>query len=778
MSFVAELKRRNVFRVAVLYLVAGWVVLQVGDVVFPALGVPDWGLGLVLGLLILGFPIALIFSWIYELTPEGIKREKDIDRSQSVTAETGQKINVTIIALLVVAIGVIVADRLIPEAPVSVADETDEPPAVADTPEPAPADAGADASDDAPADSTDPAEAAASMFMNTAPEQSVAVLPFVNMSGDAQNEFFSDGLSEELLNVLAKVPDLFVAARTSSFHFKGHTGDIADIARRLRVRNVLEGSVRKSGSRVRITAQLIDASNGYHLWSDTYDRTLEDVFAVQDEIASHVAEALKVALLDEGAAQPEHPTEVIDAYLAYLQGQQALGDAGEGGYQRAIEAFAKATALDPKFAEAHAGLAIAWGNLLEWGNTSRQEGEAPLKAAAARAIELDDGLALAWVAHGIARRYDSEFLTENAAALESLERAYRLAPDDATVIYWYSEALHWNGRTVEGIVPIERALVRDPYSPALLAQLAQAQSAQGNKDAARESYRKVAELAPRNPTGPDGVAVVERGRGRFDESIVWQHRTLQIDPTDTYSAAIMATDYLELDDPGRAGEWLAVARDMDADAAMTRYASAVLALYQGDVEQARAEARRYFDDGLAGQPGPSVLWMFMIRSSELLASGQAEQAVSLAMEGTDRNQRIDTTTSGSDLYAFLIALPALAVADPDEARKVGNALDRVVMNNEARLSSGSRAALGCSAAAWQGNVQVAIPRCQRVLVNNASAGYLFWRFSELFDPIRDEPAWRSFMDEVRADRATRRERLKASGAEPVPAKPVAGGRET
>jgi TolB-like protein/cytochrome c-type biogenesis protein CcmH/NrfG len=756
----------------------------VGDVVFPALGVPDWGLRFVLGLLVLGFPIAVIFSWVYEMTPEGLKRERDIDRSESVTQATGQKINTVIIVLLVTAIGAVVADRMIPES---------EPPTAAGTPtDSAAADeaALADASDDpapeqsttavaeGPADPEDAAEAAASMFMNTAPEQSVAVLPFVNMSGDAENEFFSDGLSEELLNVLAKVPDLFVAARTSSFHFKGHTGDIADIARRLRVRNVLEGSVRKSGSRVRITAQLIDASNGYHLWSDTYDRTLEDVFAVQDEIASHVAESLKVALLDEGAAQPEKPTEVIDAYLAYLQGQQALGDAGEGGYKRAIEAFETATALDPEFAEAHAGLAIAWGNLLEWGNTGRQEGEPPLRAAAARAIELDDRLALAWVADGIARRYESEFLTENAAALESLERAYRLAPDDVTVIYWYSEALRWNGRTVEGIVPIERALVRDPYSPALLVQLAQAQSAQGNKDAARESYRKVSELAPRNPMGPDGVAVVERGRGRFDESIVWQYRALQIDTTDTYSAAIIATDYLELDDRERAGEWLAVARDMDADAAMTRYASAVLALYQGDVGQARAEARRFFDDGLGGQPGPSATWMFMIRTGDLLDSGDAERAVAFAMEGTDREQRIDTTTSASDLYTFLLALPAVAEADPDEAGKVGNALERVVTNDESRIGNASRSSVGCGVAAWQGNAQTAIPRCRDVLGKNAGFGYLFWQFSTLFDPVRDDPAWQAFVDELRADRAARREQFRASGAEPVPAKPASAEQET
>jgi hypothetical protein len=217
---------------------------------------------------------------------------------------------------------------------------------------------------------------------------------------------------------------------------------------------------------------------------------------------------------------------------------------------------------------------------------------------------------------------------------------------------------------------------------------------------------------------------------------------------------------------------------MDADAAMTRYASAVLALYRGDVDRARAEAGRYFDDGLAGQPGPGVLWMFMIRTSELLASGQAEEAVAFALEGTDRDQRIDTTTSSSDLYAFLIALPALAAADADEAGKVANAVDRVVMNDESRLNIGGRASLGCGVAAWQGNAETAIARCREVLERSAGAGYLFWRLSDLFDPIRNDPAWQSFVDEVRAERAARREQLKASGAEPVPARPAVREQDT
>ena len=213
------------------------------------------------------------------------RSERDIDRSQSITPETGQKINALIIVLLVLAIAAVIADRLIPEPGAVPVSQT---PATASPDETASVETAY-----APTAETQPATTGA------VPEKSVAVLPFVNMSNDPENEFFSDGLSEELLNVLASNPDLFVAARTSSFHFKGHTGDIAAIAEKLRVRNVLEGSVRKSGDRVRITAQLVKVSDGYHLWSETFDRRLDDIFAIQREIADQVTQALHVALLGE-----------------------------------------------------------------------------------------------------------------------------------------------------------------------------------------------------------------------------------------------------------------------------------------------------------------------------------------------------------------------------------------------------------------------------------------------------------------------------------------------
>ncbi|MDX1403929.1 MAG: hypothetical protein R3192_05305, partial [Woeseiaceae bacterium] len=239
MTFFAELKRRNVFRVGIAYVIVGWLLAQVAELAFDAYGAPEWVLKSVLFILLLGLPLALFFAWVFELTPEGIKLEKHVDRSQSITPQTGRKLDFIIIGVLVVAVGFLLVDKfLLSESPV--------------------------ASDEI-------------MAMES---QSIAVLPFVNMSDD--DDYFADGLSEELLNLLAKIPDLKVAGRTSSFAFKGRNEDLREIGEALDVSKVLEGSVRRSGNRLRVTAQLVNVEDGYHLWSETYDRQMADIFDIQD----------------------------------------------------------------------------------------------------------------------------------------------------------------------------------------------------------------------------------------------------------------------------------------------------------------------------------------------------------------------------------------------------------------------------------------------------------------------------------------------------------------
>ncbi len=333
MSLFVELKRRNVIKVAVLYLVAAWLILQVTDILIPALTLPESALRLVTMLLILGFPLVLIFSWVFEMTPEGLKREKDIDRSQSITPETGRRINVLIVVLLIAAIGVVVVDRLIPE----------EAPPMTSTAHEAQPDA-----------TPPPATGAAS-----APANSIAVLPFVNMSGDQENEYFADGLSEEILNSLVGIGDLQVTARTSSFQFKGRNEDLRDVGAMLNVANILEGSVRRSGNRARITAQLIRTQDGYHLWSQNYDRTLEDTFEVQTDIAESVARAMDV-VLDEDQRQRMRDSGIrnVDAFVDFQKGRQSFYEAHEGGIdlglmKESADLFTAAVDKEPGLSDAY-----------------------------------------------------------------------------------------------------------------------------------------------------------------------------------------------------------------------------------------------------------------------------------------------------------------------------------------------------------------------------------------------------------------------------------------
>jgi TolB-like protein/cytochrome c-type biogenesis protein CcmH/NrfG len=759
MSFIAELQRRNVIRIAVLYLVAAWIILQVADVLFPILGVPEWGLRLILGVLVLCFPLALIFSWIYEMTPEGIKREKDVDRSRSVTPQTGRKVNTLIVVLLVVAILTVVADRLIPEAA---------PPETARSPErvPAPAEPGQTAAEG-------PEQAAAAKFLSTAPEQSVAVLPFVNMSGDPDNEYFSDGLSEELLNALAGIPGLFVAARTSSFHFKGSTGDIADIARQLRVRNVLEGSVRAAGGRVRITAQLIDATNGYHLWSDTFDRTLDDVFAVQDEISLRVADALKVALLKETSSAPKRPTVNTEAYLAYLRGQQFSNEGGVKGYSKAIEQYQRAVALDPEFSQAYAGIAMAWANQFEWGNITRAEAAPKIRAAADRALAINPDLPLAWTADALAHRAAAAGTADDPRILASLERALSMDPGNVDILYWYADALAGAGRRGEAIEALQRGLARDPLSAVLHTQLGWAYQGGGRSDMAGQSFATAYELAPELPRAADGLASVARQFSRLGEAVLWQEKVIDADPGDTFSRSLMVLDYLELGDMERARAWQAVADRMDPEAPMSRSSRAVLAWMAGDQAGALAEARRYMEDGLQGSHVFTDMWIRRLLVSDAIRQGDARAAMELILRG---DPEPPPPVPGEDFdyrHAARLSylLPALALRDGagaarDQAMALLAFADSAV--EEAGWSPGQVANIRCAAAIHLAQAAEAVSHCQRELEIQGSGTFLTLHIWPLSPALTEAPRWQAFMDSVRADRAAQLATLRSSGKEPEP----------
>jgi len=400
MSLFEELKRRNVIRIAILYLVSSWVLLQLADVLSSLLNVPDFAGSIVIMLLVLGFFPALIFAWVYEMTPEGLKREVDVDRSQSVTPDTGKKINTVIIVLLVIAISGLLADRLVPETSVV------EDPVVAESPPEAPVN-----------------------------DLSIAVLPFADLSPAGDQEYFSDGIAEEILNVLVRIEDLKVASRTTSWGFKGQEAlGIPLMAEKMKVRHVLEGSVRKSGDTVRITAQLIDANTDQHLWSETYDRTLtaESVFEVQDDIAKSIVEQLGI-IMDPGTVVASHAADTsnIDAYELYLEAWQLFVE--RRSLLRAIDLFEQAVAADPGFARAWSGLAATYNVAPGWGFNDRDYSTLAQEAAE-KAIQLNPELSLPYAVLALGLNLNLPVDFERMLAL--FDEALARNPKNTTAYLW------------------------------------------------------------------------------------------------------------------------------------------------------------------------------------------------------------------------------------------------------------------------------------------------------------------------------------------------------
>jgi len=519
MSFFEELKRRNVFRVGVAYAVTAWLILQFTEILMEILELPGWVGKSVLVLLAVGFILALILAWAFELTPEGVKKESEIDRSQSITVNTGRKLNYTIIVLLAIGLVYFIWESRFreavtePEVSAVVVEKIGVP--------------------------VQPTPGAAIIQPN-----SIAVLPFVNMSGDADNEFFSDGVSEEILNVLARIPELKVAARTSAFAYKGTTSNISDIARELKVANILEGSVRKSGNQVRVTAQLIKADDGFHLWSDTYDRQLDNIFAIQDEIALAIAENLKVTLnLAAGESGNLTGTTSLEAYEYYLQGMAKWHLRTPENLFSAIEDFDQAIRIDPNFARAYAGAALAWVVIPGYVSFDSNESQKKTVEYANRALQLDPGLAEAMTALGQVANEQMNFNEASAYFEHSIE----LNPSFATTYQWYARALSDFGELESALEKFQHAGDLDPRSRIIGYNHAWELMRADRRDAALEKIVSVLEFAPDFPDALETAMLFNMITGDCDGVATYGHRLAEllnkrIDATAVYVELCESTD--------------------------------------------------------------------------------------------------------------------------------------------------------------------------------------------------------------------------------------------
>jgi len=437
MSFFDELKRRNVFKVGIAYIVVAWLMLQVADIILNNIESPAWVFHTILLVLALGFPLICLFAWAFEMTPEGLKREYEVNRTESITHHTSRKLDFMIIGVLVIALGYFAYDKFVVSAAreATLVEETKqviEKPAF-EVPE-----------------------------LIVEPEKSIAVLPFVNMSSDPEQEYFADGISEELLNALAKVGDLKVAGRTSSFAFKGKNEDLQKIGEVLRVNHILEGSVRKFGNRVRITAQLIKVDDGFHMWSETYERELVDLFAIQDEISTAIFTQLKAQLLSD---QLPMVTTDVRTYDLYLLAKQRIAERSQASLEMALKLLTEAISIDPNYAPALAQLGVTTIFLSEqnYGSMPNAETGEKAKQYIDKALQLAPQNAEVIAVRGL---YIWQYELDHQGAISELKRALAINPNLDNANNWLAIELGTTGALHESLQLRENIFERDPlYAP-------------------------------------------------------------------------------------------------------------------------------------------------------------------------------------------------------------------------------------------------------------------------------------------------------------------------
>ncbi|MFT5451851.1 MAG: TolB-like protein/Tfp pilus assembly protein PilF [Enterobacterales bacterium] len=501
-SLFTELKRRNVFKVGVAYLVLAWVVIQVTDSAVPALHLPDWVNSLVFFLGAIGFPFALFFAWVFEVTPEGIKKESDISPEDSVTTHTGRKLDFIIIGLLVAALGYFIYESRfetqLPETAVNEARTTEVEPAkeVIEEPE----------------------------------GSSIAVLPFVNMSSDKEQEYFSDGISEEILNVLAKIPKLHVTSRSSAFAFKGKDLNLTEVANKLGVKNILEGSVRKFGNRIRITAQLIEAGSDKHLWSETYDRELTDLFAIQDEISAAIVEELKSKLgLNTKLAERDMRNVNLDAHNEYLKGRFYVENRNQQDLEKALIHFDRAIEIAPDYAPAWMGKgwAIEFLSETSYGYIPREVAFARARVAIEKALELNPELP---EAYGILGLIEFGSFNEDKGTA-NYKKAIELNPNYADVYSWYANQLF--DEPEKRLKLREKAVQLSPMSILANSNYAHELIDYGKLEEAEEVAKQMLIIDASHPFPYTIFGSIQQSKGNYAEASNYYKKTVEYSPGHT-----------------------------------------------------------------------------------------------------------------------------------------------------------------------------------------------------------------------------------------------------
>src|SRR5213596_214954 len=558
-NFFAELKRRNVYKVAVAYAIVGWLLVQVATQVFPFLEIPNWVVRLIIALVVIGFPIALVIAWAFEITPQGIERT---EVANIMPAAAGQKkhawIYVAIIGA-VLSIGLFFLGRY--------------------------------------------GFRNASPSSSELPPKSIAVLPFDNLSEEKGNAYFAEGVQDEILTRLAKVADLKVISRTSTQHFKSSPDNLPQIAKQLDVTNILEGSVQKANDQVRVNVQLINALTNAHLWAEIYDRKLTDIFAVESEIAKTIADTLQAKLTgSEKTAIAKAPTANTEAYELYHKGRSLWEKRSGDNIPKAIAFYEQAIARDPNYALAYAGLSSAYIILPFWAGVDRLDASSKAKDAALKALRLDPNLAEAHAALGKVLFFSEIDLT---GAMREYKRAIELQPNDATAHHWLgNDTLAALGRFEEAIAQGKRAVELDPLSPVINTDFGTIFYYAHRYEESAMQLRKTLEIDPTFFYAHFNLGIALQAKGDLSGAIAEYEKAKQLSDN-PYVSMLCAQARAYAGDKDAALQTLTELDKMSQHREVPSYLRALLYLSLNNKD----EALRWLEQGYEERDGSNICWI-------------------------------------------------------------------------------------------------------------------------------------------------------------------------
>jgi TolB-like protein/Flp pilus assembly protein TadD len=690
-SLFNELKRRNVFRVTAAYAVVAWLVAQIADVGLESFGAPDWVMRTLLLLLLIGLPIATVLAWAFEMTPDGVRRDSDVSAGQPATRSSGRKLDFVIIACLAIALAYFVYESR-------------------------------------QGDST----GSQVVF-----DKSIAVLPFINIGGNAEDDYLSDGLAETLLHLLAQIEEIQVAARTSAFKFKNTNEDVRIIGEQLGVATVLEGSIQRSGDDIRITAQLINVDDGFHLWSANFDRTINDIFVVQDEIATAVVAALQVTLLGDVQRATGQDPAAYDALL------RLRGDVRSGSLERLSKAIVALEALTkryPDYVDVYADLSSAYVLHADRGALIPEEFDAKALQVAEEAVRLGPDSAAAHIALAHVLSGREEFLQ----AAPVIERALDLEPGNAELMLYWAEVLSARGDFGPAVVLLERVSRLDPLNARTTVTLAQNYGQTGQVDEAISILEAALSLSENNTDLIFGLAGVNYSVGRYDDAISWFQRLGELAPEHVGAWQQPFLIYLDKVEPETAERYLLGIENLSVNRAADERALYCYTI--GDREcQYRATLRM-----LAARRGYFVqMWQArMLLDKDMLA-----EAIAVLESQYRRYERTGAVYGNLQTRVNLGALYHKAGDRENRDRVLERVRDGIQYGIDSGWSSWVPYYYLAAAAAAGGDLPASIDLLEQARLKSFRATHNF-DFDFLWDPYRDDADFKAVRDRIESGNDT------------------------